>query len=149
MTPLLTYTLVTHVLTGVIAVGLITLVFMHLLKKTPDWKYLSLLSGSATVLFLISWVTSAYYYVTYYGDKVKPIILKGAYPWAHQIMMESKEHIFIILPFLTLTLYLATKLLGKIQDERIHQALRKLTMVAVILGVYITVSGMAISGAVR
>ncbi|MEK7568001.1 MAG: hypothetical protein AAB513_03730 [Patescibacteria group bacterium] len=149
MTPLLTYTLVTHVLTGVIAVGLITLVFMHLLKKTPGWKYLSLLSGSATVLFLISWVTSAYYYVTYYGAKVKPIILKGAYPWAHQIMMESKEHIFIILPFLTLTLYLATKLLGKIQDERIHQALRKLTMVAVILGVYITVSGMAISGAVR
>jgi hypothetical protein len=36
---------------------------------------------------------------------VKPLIKEGPLPWAHKIVMETKEHVFIFLPFLGLLAY--------------------------------------------
>lgn len=58
--------------------------------------------------FLISWMIGGYYYVMYYGSIVKPIILKGAAPWAHEVAMEAKEHIFLFLIPLALTAFMLT-----------------------------------------
>lgn len=149
MTPLLVYTLVIHVLSGTLAIGLVCLIFMHLLKKSPSFEYLQMLSGWSIILFLISWASSAYYYVTYYGAKVKPVIVAGKYPWAHQIFLESKEHVFILLPFLAIVLWLTIKVLGKVQDERLKSACQILAFVTLALGVFITAAGMITSGAVR
>ncbi|MBI2096914.1 MAG: hypothetical protein HYT40_02040, partial [Candidatus Sungbacteria bacterium] len=45
--------------------------------------------------FIASWLAGGYYYVVYYGTLVKPVIKSGAASWAHNIIMETKEHIFL------------------------------------------------------
>ncbi|MFQ5986485.1 MAG: hypothetical protein ACE5KQ_03920 [Thermoplasmata archaeon] len=47
-----------------------------------------------------SWVLGGYYYVSVYGASVKPLIKEGPAPWAHLIFMETKEHVFLFLPFI-------------------------------------------------
>jgi len=66
----------------------------------------------ALILFLTSWASGAYYYVIHYGKNVKPIIVAGSYPWAHTFFMEAKEHVFLIIPFLALVLWLVSAGLG-------------------------------------
>jgi len=53
-------------------------------------------------LFFLSWIVGGFYYVEYYGSLVKPLIKEGPQPWAHSIVTETKEHIFLFLPFLSL-----------------------------------------------
>jgi hypothetical protein len=53
--------------------------------------------------FLLSWLFGGFYYVKFYGSSVKPIINAGLAPWAHAIFMETKEHIFLFLPPMALT----------------------------------------------
>ncbi|OHA79978.1 MAG: hypothetical protein A2747_02030 [Candidatus Yonathbacteria bacterium RIFCSPHIGHO2_01_FULL_44_41] len=149
MTAPLTYALIAHVLVGVLAIGLTHLVFMHFLRKTPSWKYLRSLAGWATIGFLGSWASGAYYYVVYYGKAVKPVILKGAYPWAHQVIMEAKEHIFIMLPFMSLALWFLILVLEKQQDDKIKKAVRNLALTILLFGAFIAGAGIIISGAAR
>lgn len=77
------------------------------------WAFIELLSaGEANVrrarlgamlgtLFLVAaWVGGGYYYVELYGSSIKPFIKDGPLPWAHGVAMETKEHVFLFLPFL-------------------------------------------------
>ena len=41
-------------------------------------------------------------YVTHYGPAAKPLILKGSMPWAHNLVMETKEHIALFIPIVAL-----------------------------------------------
>lgn len=50
-----------------------------------------------------SWVVGGYYYVNVYGAAVKSVIKEGPTPWAHLIFMETKEHVFLFLPFIGAT----------------------------------------------
>ena len=106
MTTTLAAVLIVHVLSGVIAIGIHNVVLMHLLKKAPNYVFVSRIAWSAVALFLLSWATSAYYYVTYYGGAVKPRILAGDLPAGHIFFMETKEHIFLVLPFLAISIAL-------------------------------------------
>jgi hypothetical protein len=54
----------------------------------------------ATALFMgLAWMAGGYWYTHYYPAD-KAVILKGPWPWAHSLFMETKEHLF----FLTLIL---------------------------------------------
>lgn len=53
--------------------------------------------------FVVSWLAGGYYYVKFYGSLVKPIIKAGSSPWAHNIIMETKEHIFLFIIPLAVT----------------------------------------------
>lgn len=55
------------------------------------------------ILFFAAWVVGGTYYVVHYGSVVKPVIQDGAWPWSHGIFTETKEHVFLFLPFLSLT----------------------------------------------
>lgn len=69
-------------------------------------------------LFLIgAWIFGGFYYVTQYGPAVKPVILAGPLPWAHEVMTETKEHVFLFLPFLAI---LTWGLLQRYQNEFIQ-----------------------------
>ena len=149
MTPLLTTSLIVHVITGILAIGFVNIVLMHTMRKFISWPYLKKIAGWSVAFFLISWATAAYYYVVYYGGAVKPVILKGAYPWAHQIIMESKEHVFILLPFLAIALWLLTHYLEKTTDDNAKRAGTTLAFVTLALGAIIAAAGVAISGAAR
>ena len=65
----------------------------------------------ATVIgILLAWLMGGYHYLTVYGQQLKPVILDGEWPWAHRIMMEAKEHLFLFLPVIcgALALLLST-----------------------------------------
>jgi hypothetical protein len=58
---------------------------------------------SAAVFVCLAWVAGGYWYTHFYGAD-KALILKGPLPWAHNLVMETKEHLFFM-P-LVLALYL-------------------------------------------
>src|SRR3989338_2258062 len=60
--------------------------------------------------FIMTWIIGGYYYVTYYGPFVKPIIKAGTAPWAHAIAMEAKEHIFLFLIPMAVTAFFLSRL---------------------------------------
>lgn len=77
------------------------------------WAFIELVNGRAgnivraqtaatlgTILLVAAWLGGGYYYVEIYGTAVKPYIKEGPLPWAHGVVMETKEHVFLFLPFL-------------------------------------------------
>lgn len=148
MTSILTTALVVHVLSGVIGIGLHNTMLMHLLRKVPDYLFVSRLAWSAVALYLLSWTTAAYYYVTYYGVAVKPRILAGEMPAAHLFFMETKEHIFLVLPFVAISIALCTMYLRENPDDSLRKSTAFLTSVALLIGIVVVASGILVSGSI-
>ena len=113
------------------------------------WVFIELMNPSAqgikrckkaaivgVVCFLTVWVTGGIYYVMYYGPQVKPLILAGPQPWAHKIVMEAKEHIFLFLPFLAISVLGAISSLGNslLKDKNARRTVQWLSALCVILG---------------
>lgn len=100
---------------------------------------------------ILAWITGSLYYTGFYGTMVKPVILAGKYPWAHQFVTELKEHIFLFMPFLALAATLTVWLMG----ERLHNHPKLKGNTAMLVGVVVTIGslmalmGVVISGAVR
>lgn len=151
ITPLLTFLLIAHVILGIIGVAASYAVWLDLLKKSPSLGFLKKAAAVSFFSYLLSWFSGGYYYVLYYGGVQKPKIIAGAYPWAHKIFTEAKEHIFIFLPFAVLALLVVVWKSN--QDLSSNESLRKaaafLAGVITVLGVAITLAGIIISGAVR
>ncbi len=89
------------------------------------WAFIELYSGADSnirraklavllgVVFLFAaWFVGGFYYVEFYGSGVKPLIKEGPFPWAHKVVMETKEHVFLFLPFLGLLAYGLVQRLG-------------------------------------
>ena len=92
-----------HAITGILSIFAFLLVFVELLssgEKTIKRVKIFVLIG--TILIFISWIVGGYYYVIYYGPDVKPAIKESSTPWIHSIVMETKEHVFLFLPFLAI-----------------------------------------------
>lgn len=95
--------------------------------------------------FIAAWLIGGYYYVVYYGPLVKPIIKAGAAPWAHSIAMEVKEHIFLFLLPIALTLIFLT--LAK--SIRFKGSIMWLIGLVIVMGLSIGGMGYVISAAAR
>ncbi len=143
--------LILHIFLGVAAVICSYAVWMYLVRPKLHLHTLGRWSFWAFVLTVISWITGGYYYVTYYGKTVKPVILAGKYAWVHTIMTESKEHFFLLLPFLTLVLYLVIRFFPTeiTEQPRVRSAIIWLAGIASVIGFAVTLFGVVISGAVR
>lgn len=103
-----------------------------------------------TAGFVISWLAGGYYYVQYYGSLVKPIIKSGLAPWAHTIVMETKEHIFLfIIPLAITALFLTT--LTSTETEQLQLRSATLWLVRTIVGLALLIGafGFIISAAAR
>src|SRR3989344_7862647 len=68
----------------------------------------------AVIFFIGSWFAGGYNYLTDYATAVKPLIKSGPLPWAHSIITETKEHVFLFLPFLAI---IAWGLLNRFNKE--------------------------------
>jgi hypothetical protein len=55
-----------------------------------------------------AWIFGGYWYVTFYPAE-KALILKGPWPFAHNIFMETKEHLFFITAILSFYLPIAVR----------------------------------------
>ena len=96
----------THAILGEIGIAAFLWVFIEMLNPTPNrLKRAKIAAFLGVVFFFASWIIGGYYYVEYYGDLVKPIIKEGPQPWAHLIFTETKEHVFLFLPFLSIFAY--------------------------------------------
>ena len=151
MNPFFKTFLAIHVIIGLIGVIACAGVWINMLKRNPSLKFLKWSSAVGFISFIVSWFIGGYYYAIYYGKTVKPLIMKGPYPWAHSFFMEAKEHIFLFLPFLAVALFIALLMLGeRIEAEApLKKALTWLAGVIVVLGISMALSGIIISGAVR
>lgn len=100
--------------------------------------------------FLISWIAGGYYYVRFYGTLVKPVIKSGLAPWAHNIIMETKEHIFLFIIPLAATV-LCAALLDKEQLERLGLRRPVLWLAGIVIGLAFLIGAMGfiISAAAR
>ncbi|OGG64359.1 hypothetical protein A3C94_00635 [Candidatus Kaiserbacteria bacterium RIFCSPHIGHO2_02_FULL_55_17] len=94
------------------------------------------------VLFLTaSWVAGGFYYVTEYGAAVKPLIKSGPLPWAHSVITETKEHVFLFLPFLAI---LAWGLLTRFRDEFMQN--RDLRIATILVAGLVVLMAFAMAG---
>lgn len=88
-----------HIILGA---SLIILSIMILIesKKKSNWpKPLSVIAA------IVSWVLlipSAVLYLIFY-PATKTLVKAGSWPWAHTILMETKEHWGILIPIITTT----------------------------------------------
>jgi hypothetical protein len=71
------------------------------------FKRARIVSVAGLLLFVGSWIVGGYYYVTVYGPIVKPVVLGSPYPWAHGIVMEVKEHVFLLVPIMAAAVTIA------------------------------------------
>jgi uncharacterized membrane protein YwaF len=97
-----------------------------------------LASLCVTVMICAAWVAGGYWYVTYYPQE-KAIILKGPWPFAHDLFMETKEHLFFI-P-LILALYLPIVAARRLAVDRGARA------VVITVAALLILNALAIEGA--
>ena len=113
-------------------------------------KSMIVTSVIGVVAFIASWLTAGYYYVVYYGTLVKPVIKDGSVPWVHNIIMETKEHIFLFIIPITMTVLFITLLEKEDMDRlKIRRIALWLTGSVAVLGLIIGAMGFVISAAVR
>jgi hypothetical protein len=143
--------LTVHIIAGVIGIAFFYNVTMNLLKKDLNLSSLRRNAFLGWLSFIVSWLAGGYYYVLFYGKEVKPLIKGGAYPWAHNFIMELKEHLFLFLPFLAFLIFIFIAL--KKDELKENQDLRKMlaliSLLVFILGLIIAFMGIFISGAVQ
>lgn len=83
-----------------------------------------------TAFIFLSWIIGGYYYVKFYGQ-IKPFIKEGPQPWAHGIITETKEHIFLFLPIVAL---LTTGIIQRFKNELLtNKSARTATIILSIL----------------
>jgi len=141
-----------HAALGEVGVIAFLWVFVELLN--PNLKRVKRAKQAAFigVLFLfLSWLVGGYYYVNFYGASVKPIIKEGPMPWAHDIFMEVKEHVFLFLPFLSL---MALGLIKKYEKDIIkgwdaRKAVLLISLLIVLIGMMMAGMGYIISSGAR
>jgi hypothetical protein len=104
-----------------------------------------------TAMFFAAWLAGGMYYVVQYGDEVKPVIKEGPWPWAHGVFMESKEHIFLFLPFLGIVAAALVWQYGdRLKDDRLMRfAVYALGGVVVLIGLLMTILGYFVSAGFR
>ena len=93
---------------------------------------------AVTICFIAAWILGGFWYVNYYYAE-KAIILKGPWPFAHTLFMETKEHLFFI-P-LILALFLPIAAAQKLASSRGARAVVLATAALII------VNSLAIEGA--
>jgi len=145
------------------------LIFVHALIAEAGlfaflWVFVELLNPTETrirrakiaatvglVCLLTAWLAGGFYYVEVYGSQIKPAIKASDAKWAHSIVMEVKEHVFLFLPILA-TVVVA--MLYKYGEEVIERKDARLTVVLLaglvfLLGFSIAGMGAVISSGYR
>jgi len=85
-----------------------------------------------------AWLCGGYWYVRFYPAE-KALLLKGPWPFAHSVFMETKEHLFFITGILAFLLPITAR-------ERLYSnsSARKLVLAVAAL---VAITGLAVEGA--
>lgn len=114
-------------------------VFVETLGARPENEARTRTAALVTALCMaVAWICGGYWYVHFYPAE-KALILKGPWPFAHNLFMETKEHLFFITGILAFLLPIATR-----DTLYSNSAARKLVLSVATL---IVVTGLAVEGA--
>jgi len=131
--------LLAHAACGMLG-GLAALwVFIEALNVRPENARRMQNAATFGAIFMgAAWILGGYWYVHFYPAE-KAIILKGPWPFAHNLFMETKEHLFFITGILSFYLAIAVR-------DKIHAnaAARKMVLSVAML---IVLTGLAVEGA--
>lgn len=149
MSAILQSMLIFHVLLGLAGVVFTGVVVFGLLREKPSLRMAKNAALAGFLSFALSWLTGGYYYTRYYGKAVKDVIKTGSTPWVHSVLMEAKEHIFLLLPFASLIVFIAIVSMGaKLeQEEKLKKTIALLALTILFLGLGIAFAGIVISSA--
>ena len=93
--------LMLHVLLGVFCIVTTVWIFVDALNaRESSQARVIILSRLVAAAMWIAFLIAGYWYVTFYPAD-KAIILEGPWPFAHSFVMETKEHLVILLLLLT------------------------------------------------
>lgn len=141
-----------HSISGGLAALFLTWIILEI--RYPTKRSLSRARvASYVTVFLVTagcWIAGGYNYLTSYGFQVKPLILEGPYPWAHEIVMELKEHIFVFLPIIALALSVTFSTLDGdifLNDTKSRRALTMIAYLALFMVLLMFLMGAVISNA--
>ena len=96
-----------HVFFGVACLLATVWLFVEVLNASEsNLKRIRKVSFVAAIFMWLAFVVGGYWYVTSYGAD-KAVILKGPWPFAHSLFMETKEHLVIMLLMLATYLPIA------------------------------------------
>lgn len=150
MSQLFLNALVWHIFLGLAAIVVYAGLPLLLKGEKLNVGLLKIYSFLGFLGFMGSWIAGGYYYSLYYGKAVKGVILAGTTPWVHKILMESKEHVFLFLPFLAFVVLVIVNFFSEelVTSAKFRMNLILLCVSIVTLGIVITLCGFAISGSV-
>ena len=121
-----------HVFTAILAMIFLVLMFGEALWGGSA-KRLRLYGLGLIVFSTLTYILAGWWYVVYYGAD-KAIIKAGEMAWAHTLIMETKEHIFISGFWLTIVLglfgYFATD--EQMDDPSFRRTIALLAVVSVL-----------------
>ncbi len=147
-----------HPLIGIHAtlgeLGIFSLVWVFIELINPDKQRLKrakIGAFLAVIFFILSWLSGGYYYTVYYGEHVKPLIKEGPTPWAHGIVMETKEHIYLFIPFLSFTIFSLINFYNEriTKEKNLKKSLLLLIGLAILSGFAMALFGYIISTGFR
>jgi len=122
------YLLFFHVGFGELAGICFLIVAVETFNRTEKGLARAKLSAAVgTVGAFLSWLIGGYYYVVHYGTQVKPVLISqtSTLKWAHKIIIEYKEHIFLFIPILAVTallFYLKTARWSDVDSKTLDKA---------------------------
>src|SRR3989338_5572712 len=117
-----------HIIGGLLLIVIPAIILLQLRSK-PSWLKVAAVATSA-----VSWITllpSAILYLIFY-PATKTLIKAGPTPWAHSVVMETKEHWGILLPVIAT---LAAWLIFREKYEESRRWYILLIVLAVLMGV--------------
>jgi len=131
--------LLAHAAFGVLGCLAAVWVFVEVLNVRPEnAARIRMAALVVAVCMVAAWICGGYWYVHFYPSE-KALILAGPWPLAHNLFMETKEHLFFVTAILALLLPIATR-------ERLdtNSAARKLVLCVAAL---IAITGLTVEGA--
>ncbi len=133
------FVLFAHIILGMLLIVLPVIILIYLNKKK---RWLKLLSVVAAAISWILILPAGILYIVFY-PATKTLVKAGSWPWAHSVVMETKEHWGLLLPIaVTVAAFLVYK--NKEKESR------KWWILVIVLTVLLGVMGRIIKiGALR
>lgn len=127
-------------------------VFVEILNPSTE-RFNRALKASlvGVILMWSSLIIGGYYYINTYSPTVKTVIANSSAAWTQTIIMETKEHIFLLLPFLSLLAHFILKSKQKTlyTNPKYRRAFLGLCLTIFTLTLIITLMGLLISTGYR